>query len=141
MTSLARDITDRVRPLHVGAPRQGPAVQVCPRHGLGLGPRRAAGCCPPLGPAASCTRAASRTSVAGIYRALGLHRSQHMRDQVEGMWLDGPVREGEGHLARGSLHVWYTSISRAVEAGGHAVPQRDHSSEVCRLHQGQGARP
>ncbi|KAG6362627.1 hypothetical protein INS49_007719 [Diaporthe citri] len=54
--------------------------------------------------------------VANIYRALGLQYSQHQRDQVEGMWLDGPVRDGKGDPVRGTLHVWYTSIKAAQEA-------------------------
>lgn len=53
--------------------------------------------------------------VAGIYRALGLHISQHQRDQVESMWLDGPVRDHRGIPICGNLHVWYTSI-RAAQA-------------------------
>ncbi|KAH8788099.1 hypothetical protein F5883DRAFT_707165 [Diaporthe sp. PMI_573] len=54
--------------------------------------------------------------VAGIYRALGLHISQHQRDQVEGMWLDGPVRNHTGNPVYGSLHIWYTSIATAQAA-------------------------
>lgn len=54
--------------------------------------------------------------VAGIYRALGLHYSQHQRDQVEGMWLDGPVRDEKGDPIHGSLHIWYTSIRAAQDA-------------------------
>lgn len=54
--------------------------------------------------------------VANIYRALGLQYSQHQRDQVEGMWLDGPVRDGKGDPVRGTLHVWFTSIKAAQEA-------------------------
>lgn len=54
--------------------------------------------------------------VAGIYRALGLQKSQHQRDQVEGMWLEGPVRDQNGYPVRGNLHVWYTSIKAAQEA-------------------------
>ncbi|KAI7780193.1 hypothetical protein LA080_016278 [Diaporthe eres] len=54
--------------------------------------------------------------VAGIYRALGLQHSQHQRDQVEGMWLDGPVRDQKGDPMKGTLHVWFTSIKAAREA-------------------------
>lgn len=59
--------------------------------------------------------------VAGIYRALGLQKSQHQRDQVEGMWLDGPVRDQKGDPVRGNLHVWYTSIKAAQEARGRVT--------------------
>ncbi|KAG8157185.1 hypothetical protein KVR01_012893 [Diaporthe batatas] len=54
--------------------------------------------------------------VAGIYRALGLGYSQHQRDQVEAMWLDGPARDGNGDPVHGRLHIWYTSIRAAQEA-------------------------
>lgn len=46
---------------------------------------------------------------------LGLQKSKHQRDQLEGMWLDGPVRGHNGQLY-GNLHVWYTSIRGAQEA-------------------------
>lgn len=54
--------------------------------------------------------------VATIYRTLGLQKSQHQRDQVEGMWIDGPLRDAKGDPVRGNLHVWYTSIKAAQEA-------------------------
>lgn len=54
--------------------------------------------------------------VTGIYRALGLQKSQHARDQVEGMWIDGPKRDNKGNPVSGRLHVWYTSVKAAQEA-------------------------
>lgn len=60
--------------------------------------------------------------VAGIYRALGLHYSQHQRDQVEGMWLDGPIRDEKGDPVQGSLHIWFTSIRAARDAKMRWLP-------------------
>lgn len=68
--------------------------------------------------------------VAGIYRALGLHKSQHQRDQVEGIWLDGPVRDHKGNPIHGNLHVWFTSIKLAQEAKAR-VPALDYEYDPC----------
>ncbi|KKY35298.1 hypothetical protein UCDDA912_g04718 [Diaporthe ampelina] len=68
--------------------------------------------------------------VVGIYRALGLHRSQHQRDQVEGMWLDGPVRDHQGNPIHGNLHIWYTSIKCAQEAKVR-VQALDYEYDPC----------
>ncbi|POS78057.1 hypothetical protein DHEL01_v203543 [Diaporthe helianthi] len=54
--------------------------------------------------------------VAGIYRAIGLNFSQHNRDQVEAMWLDGPIRDQLDGTFYGNLHVWFTSIRGAQDA-------------------------
>lgn len=46
-------------------------------------------------------------------RALGLNFSQHQRDRVEAMWLDGPMRDEKGKPVYRNLHIWYTSIRAA----------------------------
>lgn len=68
--------------------------------------------------------------VAGIYRALDLHKSQHQKDQVEGMWLDGPVRDQNGAPVYGNLHVWYTSTRAAQEAKLRVV-QLEYEYDPC----------
>ncbi|KAJ0120747.1 hypothetical protein J7T55_015479 [Diaporthe amygdali] len=68
--------------------------------------------------------------VAGIYRALDLHNSQHQKDQVEGMWLDGPVRDQNGAPIYGDLHVWYTSMRAAQEAKLRVV-QLEYEYDPC----------
>lgn len=54
--------------------------------------------------------------VAGIWARLGLAGSEHLRDQLEDMWLDGPRwNEATGETS-GKLHVWYSGIKAALEA-------------------------
>ncbi|KAL1868910.1 hypothetical protein Daus18300_005746 [Diaporthe australafricana] len=67
--------------------------------------------------------------VPGVYRGLGLHVSQHQKDQLEGMWLDGPVR-GENGQVYGNLHVWYTSIKGAQEAKSR-IPGLEFEFDPC----------
>lgn len=54
--------------------------------------------------------------VTRFWAGLGLGSSEHLRTQLDDMWLDGPKWDGAAGMPCGTLHVWFSDIESAIEA-------------------------
>lgn len=65
-----------------------------------------------------------------IWHQLGLAGSEHLRNQLDDMWLDGPEWNAAAGKDCGNLHIWYTDIKSAIEAR-RRCPDLKHETDPC----------
>lgn len=68
--------------------------------------------------------------VAGIWAQLGLAGSEHLRNQLDDMWLDRPEWNAAASKYCGTLHIWYTDIRVAMEARRRCLGLK-HEADPC----------
>ncbi|KUI66904.1 hypothetical protein VM1G_02232 [Cytospora mali] len=54
--------------------------------------------------------------VTQVWAKLGLNNSEHLRNQLDDMWLEKPKSDAAAGQASGTLHIWYSDIKSAIQA-------------------------
>ncbi|ROV96554.1 hypothetical protein VMCG_07811 [Cytospora schulzeri] len=77
-----------------------------------------------------CLTVCPADGVVGIWAQLGLARSEHLRDQLDDMWLDRPEWNVAVGNNCGTLHIWYAHIKSAMEAQ-RRCPSLEYEADPC----------
>ncbi|KUI60940.1 hypothetical protein VP1G_08157 [Cytospora mali] len=68
--------------------------------------------------------------VTQVWVKLGLNNSEHLRDQLDDMWLERPKSDAAAGQPSGTLHIWYSDIKSAIQAQ-QRYPSLKYEADPC----------